>query len=203
MTGAVSGAVIAAAAVTTEAWRTGVLPLLGLVALSRLLEMFASALRLRAHRARGVAPVPEPWWAAMVALHVLVLGGAIATVLVSDTPPPRIVLWIALGALSVATALRGWLYLTLGARWNARVVDPGSIVTHGPYRFIRHPNYLAVILEVAALPLLAGAYWLAVLGTIANALVLSLRIPLEEETLAARHRAYREVLLRRPRFIPR
>jgi len=95
-----------------------------------------------------------------------------------------------------------WVLRALRGNWNVRVVAPRAIVTGGPYAFIRHPNYLAVILEVAALPLIVGAYEVAVAGTLANAAVLALRIPFEEERLS-RVPDYRATMLQRPRLIPR
>jgi methyltransferase len=177
------------------AFQGGALALLGLVALARLVEVAVSAPRAR-HAER------EPWWPAMVATHAGVLAGTAADILLDGTPPPAWLGAAAAVALAAATALRVWVFRTLRGRWNVRVVDPGAIVTSGPYAHIRHPNYAAVILEVAALPLLCGAIEVAVAGTIANAAVLALRIPFEEERLA-RHPAYRAVMLRRPRLVPR
>jgi methyltransferase len=156
-----------------------------------------------ARSARGAARArPERGGPLMVALHGAVLVGGAAHVLLVGAPPPPGVLGGALLALAAATGLRLWTLRTLGGRWNVRVVEPDAIVTGGPYRFIRHPNYLAVVLELAALPLAIGAPWLALAATVANALVLGLRIPFEEEALARRHEAYRRVLMRRPRFVP-
>jgi methyltransferase len=175
------------------------LSLLGIVALARLVEVAVSAPRAR-HAER------EPWWPAMVATHAGVLAGTAADVILDGAPPPAWLGAAAAVALAAATALRVWVFRTLRGRWNVRVVDPGhgpgAIVTGGPYAHIRHPNYVAVILEVAALPLLCGAAEVAVAGTIANAAVLALRIPFEEERLA-RHPEYRAVMLRRPRLVPR
>lgn len=186
------------------AWQVASLQLVLVFALARLLELGASAVRLRlARRERGARPAREPWWPAIVGTHVFVLGGTALSVWLRPDPPPYAVAVVALGALVVATALRFWIFFTLRDRWNVRVVDPGVIETGGPYRFIRHPNYLAVILEVAALPLAVGAWHVALWGSIANAIVLALRIPFEERELVARHPAYREIMMARPRFLPR
>jgi methyltransferase len=137
-----------------------------------------------------------------VVLHVFVLVGSVVGVLVRPDMPPTPILWPALAALALATLLRGWILLTLRDGWNVRVLDPARIVVSGPYRFMRHPNYLAVILEVAALPLVAGAYEVAILASLGNAWLLSRRIPLEEHFLEARHPRYRDVMMRRRRFLP-
>ncbi len=184
-------------------WQISVLQLLGFFTAARLIEVGTSAMRTReARMTRGAEVVAERWWPLMVALHAFVLVGSFAGALARGSePPPRLLLWPALVLLAVATAIRAWLLFTLRADWNVRVIDPGRIVTHGPYRFIRHPNYLAVILEVAALPVVAGAYEVAVMATLVNAWLLSRRIPLEEAHLQ-RHPRYRDVMMRRHRFLP-
>jgi len=169
--------------------------LLGVVALARLGEVVFSAPRARdAER--------EIWWPAMVATHFGVIAGSFADVVLDGTPPPEWLIILAAAVLAAATALRVWVLRALRGNWNVRVVAPRAIVTGGPYAFIRHPNYLAVILEVAALPLIVGAYEVAVAGTLANAAVLALRIPFEEERLS-RVPDYRATMLQRPRLIPR
>jgi len=184
-------------------WQIATLQLLGFFTGARLIEMGTSAMRARAARAtRGAQVFSEPWWPLFIVLHGFVLAGSFAGALWrGDAPPPRPLLWPALAALVVATAIRAWLLFTLRDDWNVRVLQPGRIVTTGPYRFIRHPNYLAVILEVAALPVVASAYEVAVIATLVNAWLLSRRIPLEEDVLA-RNRVYRDVMMRRHRFLP-
>jgi methyltransferase len=146
-------------------------------------------------------------------------------------PLARALRVVGLGGLATATALRIWTLRTLGDSWSTRVTRFVScaheehgptgraadateiarsarscggrrVVTDGPYRFIRHPNYLAVILELASLPLAGGAVVTALLATALNALVLSRRIPLEERELAA-DATWRAAMLPRPRLLPR
>ena len=83
-------------------------------------------------------------------------------------------------------ALRWWCIATLGHRWNTRVVVvPGlSRITHGPYRWLRHPNYVAVVLEGAALPLVHTAWATALTFTVLNAALLRVRLRVEEQALA-------------------
>lgn len=109
--------------------------------------------------------------------------------------------WLAL--LFAVQPLRFWSLLTLGERWNTRGAVPDELVveTGGPYRYVRHPNYLVVMVELAALPLAFGRVALAVLVSTVNALLLAVRIQ-EEERLLARSPEWRAHFGRRRRFIP-
>lgn len=112
-------------------------------------------------------------------------------------------LWpIWLGLLAAAQVLRLWTILALGRRWNTRiiVVPKMELVTRGPYRFIRHPNYVAIIVELIAVPALCGAYRTAVIFSLANAWILARRIPQEELAL---RRWSGAALPPVPRFLPR
>jgi len=112
-------------------------------------------------------------------------------------------LWpIWLGLLAGAQIVRFWAILALGRHWNTKtiVLPQMKLVTRGPYRFIRHPNYLAIITEFVAIPVLCGAYRTAVVFSLANAWILARRIPQEERAL----RQYSgDTLPPVPRFFPR
>lgn len=99
--------------------------------------------------------------------------------------------------------LRVWTILSLGRFWNAKIliVPNRPVVKKGPYRWIRHPNYAVVALEIALLPLLFQAHMTALLFSLLNALMLSVRISTEERALAALT-DYREAFWLRPRFVP-
>lgn len=101
-------------------------------------------------------------------------------------------------------ALRYAAIRTLGERWTVRVMTlPGmKPVNEGVYRLIRHPNYLGVILEIGAVPLLHGAYVTALTFSIANALLLAWRIQTEEAALKEQNN-YEQVFAERPRFLPK
>ena len=110
--------------------------------------------------------------------------------------------FVALALALVAQALRYWAITTLGPRWNTRVIvlPEAEPVTGGPYRFIRHPNYVAVVLELAVLPLVHGAWLTALVFTVGNALLLRVRIRVEEEALGAH---YAKSFSNTPRMLPR
>lgn len=178
----------------------------GIVAVARLVELVVSRRHERALYARGGATVRERVFPAMVAVHAGALLGAVVEGALRPTPPLAVTV-LAGAALGAATMLRIWTLATLGPSWSVHVTchpDPRTrmIATGGPYRFIRHPNYLAVIVELAALPLFGGAYLTAITATVANALVLMARIPREEEELR-RNAVWREVIAPRGRLVPR
>ena len=137
----------------------------------------------------------------MVAAHVGLCTLPLVEVAARRRPPRARLPWV--GLLAAATALRWWSIRTLGARWNVRAVVPADLrpARSGPYRLIRHPNYLAVALEFAALPLAGGAVWSALGLSLLNAVVLADRIRAEERLLAAVP-GYEDEFRGRARLIP-
>jgi methyltransferase len=171
----------------------------------RLWEMRVSRRHEAALRARGAvehAPEQMPW---MIAVHASWLAFSLLEVWLLQRP---FVLALALPALllfGAGQALRLSAMHTLGERWTVRVITPTSgepAVARGIYRYLRHPNYLGVILEIAALPLIHGAYLSALLGSLCNALLLRARIRAEEGALS-RTSSYASQFQGRPRFVPR
>jgi methyltransferase len=142
----------------------------------------------------------------MIALHALWYVAMAVEVGIFPTAIPRGVQFFAVGVFLAAQIVRFWALRALGTFWNISVVttDQNSpqFVSHGPYRYIRHPNYLVVILEIATLPLVGGAVWTSLIFSLLNVLVLARRIPLEESHLF-RVSGYRDVMEAKGRFIPR
>jgi len=128
-----------------------------------------------------------PW---MVAFHVALLASCVVEPLATSRPFDGGRFGVGAGAVAAAQALRWWTIVTLGRRWNTRViVIPGlPLVRSGPFRVLRHPNYLAVAIEVAALPVAMGAWFTAVVGTVLNGVLMAVRIPAEEVALGIRTR---------------
>jgi methyltransferase len=124
----------------------------------------------------------------MVGLHVLLLAGAAIEPILFDRPFAAARFAAGCAALVAAAALRLWTIATLGRRWTTRVIVlPGwPLLTGGPFRFMRHPNYVAVVLEVAALPIAVGAWFTAAAAGLMNLLLLAVRIRCEEEALGIR-----------------
>ncbi|MCA8925940.1 MAG: hypothetical protein KDD82_29300 [Planctomycetes bacterium] len=175
--------------------------LLGAVGILRLVEVVVSKRHARGRDARVVA---EPaLFPLMVALHVgLIAAPALEVGVLARPFLPPLAACAGLTLLA-ATALRVWTLRTIGRAWNVRVVvpDEAQVVSSGPYAWIRHPNYLVVILEVAALPLLHTA-WVSALGlSLLNGVVLWRRIHTEERALG-QLAGWREAMAQRARLIP-
>lgn len=131
----------------------------------------------------------------IVALHTSVITG---TALFGGKPRRW---WLLL--LLAVQPIRLWVLAVLGARWNTRAAVPQSmsVVTGGPYRFVRHPNYAVVGVELAALPLAFGLLVLALGASVANAVLLGPRIR-EEEAALRRVPGWNDHFDVKKRFIP-
>lgn len=129
--------------------------------------------------AAGAHEVGVRHYPVMVAMHAAWLATLWFTV---GGRPIDIPLLVVFGVLQL---LRVWVLATLGPRWTTRIiVTPGApLVTGGPFRFLRHPNYTVVTLELAVLPLVFGLVWVAVLFTLLNAAMLTVRIGAENRAL--------------------
>ncbi|SDQ65775.1 isoprenylcysteine carboxyl methyltransferase family protein [Quadrisphaera sp. DSM 44207] len=166
--------------------------LLALVAAQRLLEVHLTRRNLRWARARGGVEAGRGHFPAMAALHTAFLLACLAEVLLLDRPFLPALGWSMVAVLVLTQAVRVWCIRTLGPRWSARVVVvPGlPLVQGGPYRWLRHPNYVVVAVELLALPLVHTAWLTAVVFSAADAvLLLRYRIPAEEAALRAAARA--------------
>jgi methyltransferase len=110
-----------------------------------------------------------------------------------------------MGAVFIlSNALRYWVIHLLAGLWNVQIMDSGriGIVTSGPYRWVRHPNYVGVVLEVFSLPMIHTAWITAVVGTLGYFEILRRRITFEDRVLMA-NPAYREAMGDKPKFFPR
>jgi methyltransferase len=161
--------------------------LVGATALERLAELVVSARNARWSFARGGVESSRGHFPAMVALHTGLLVACVAEAVLADRPFLPWLGWPMLVLALASQGLRWWCIATLGPRWNTRViVVPGlPLVTGGPYRWLRHPNYVAVVVEGIALPLVHTCWVTAVAFTVLNAvLLLRFRVPAEERALA-------------------
>ncbi|MFJ6722850.1 isoprenylcysteine carboxyl methyltransferase family protein [Streptomyces sp. NPDC091259] len=165
---------------------TSYLLLLALVAGERLAELAVARRNTAWSLARGAREYGRGHYPAMVALHTALLVGCAVEPWAAGRPFLPLLGWPALALVVAAQGLRWWCVATLGPRWNTRVlVVPGlAPVAAGPYRRLRHPNYLAVVVEGLALPLVHCA-WLTAAGfCVLNALLLRVRVRCEDAALA-------------------
>ncbi|WLQ32201.1 isoprenylcysteine carboxylmethyltransferase family protein [Streptomyces castrisilvae] len=157
------------------------------VAGERVAELALAVRHTRWARARGGVESGRGHYPAMVALHTALLAGCLVEAGTAGRPFVPLLGWAMVAVVLAAQALRWWCVRTLGPRWNTRVVVvPGlPLVTGGPYRLLRHPNYVAVAAEGVALPLVHGAWVTAVVFTVLNALLMAVRVRCEETALAS------------------
>jgi methyltransferase len=177
------------------------LVVLGVMALARIIELVVARRLTQGAAARGERPQREPIFVLMVVLHTLPFVLAPLEVVLFKTPFRPALFAVATAALGVLLVLRVWTLSTLGAMWNVRIVKPATVVTSGPYRFIRHPNYAIVIAELFVMPLVHGAWMTCLALSLLNAFVLWRRIPAEERVLFTLP-GYGEAMGKKARFIP-
>lgn len=177
--------------------------LLVLVGIERLGEVAVSRRHQRKMKAQGAQKIVEPHFPWLVAFHTVILVAAGAEVLFLHRPliPALAIAMMVLFILS--NAIRYWVIFLLGGLWNIQIMDSArlGIVTSGPYRWVRHPNYVGVVLEVFSLPMIHTAWITAVFGTLVYFEILRRRITIEDRVLLA-DPAYRQAMGGKPRFIP-
>jgi len=160
--------------------------LIAVVACERLAELVIARRNLAWSLERGGVEVGAGHYPVMVVLHTAFLVGCLAEVILLDRPFIPALGWSMFAIVVAAQALRWWCITTLGPRWNTRVVViPGAPrVDGGPYRLFPHPNYVAVVAEGIALPLVHTAWITALVFTVLNAALLTRRITTENAALA-------------------
>lgn len=159
--------------------------LVALVAGVRLLELAISRRNVARLRARGGHEVGRGHYPVMVLLHAGILISCVAEVWLLDRPFLPALGWPMIALVAATMVLRWWVIFTLGDRWTTTVwVVPGEPpVTGGPFRWLRHPNYLAVAVELFALPLVHTAWCTSLLFGGADLVLLAHRIRVEEGAL--------------------
>ncbi len=159
--------------------------LIGAVAAERVAELVVSQRNLSWSRSQGGREFGARHYPAMVVLHTGLLAGCLVEVGVKRRRFVGRLGWPMLGVVLAAQGLRWWCIGTLGRQWNTRVVVvPGAErVTGGPYRVVPHPNYVAVVAEGVALPLVNSAWITALVFSALNAVLLRERIRVENRAL--------------------
>lgn len=157
---------------------------ISIVMIQRLIELIVASKNEKWMRSQGAFEVGADHYPVMVLMHTGFFVTLLLEVTVLDRPLSPI--WLVLLTIFlIAQVMRIWCLISLGKYWNTKIlVLPGAdVVKKGPYRWIRHPNYLIVTVELLTLPLLFGAYFTAILFTVLNLWMLSVRIPAEENAL--------------------
>jgi methyltransferase len=157
--------------------------IVSLVALQRLGELLYAARNTRRLIRRGAVEYGSNHYPLFVALH----AGWLIAILVA-VPGTTPIDWLLLALFIMLQAVRLWVVTTLGAFWTTRIISlPGApLIRGGPYRFLRHPNYLLVIGEIALLPLVFGAWRIAIVFSALNLALLAWRRRVEDDALAPR-----------------
>lgn len=159
--------------------------LLAFVGLERIAELVVSIRNASWSRARGGIETGRGHYPFMVLLHAGLLAGALTEAWIRRPMVTPLLAWTMLSMVAGSQMLRWWCIATLGRRWNTRViVVPGlAPVRTGPYRFLAHPNYAAVVIEGIALPLVHACWITALVFTVVNAGLLRVRIRTENAAL--------------------
>jgi len=157
-----------------------------LVAAQRMAELAYAAHNTRALLVRGGVETGRGHYPLFPVLHAAWLVALLLFV-----PAHAAIAWGWLAVFLVLQALRLWVIVSLGAYWTTRVITlPGApLIRHGPYRFLRHPNYVVVAGEIAVLPLALGAWPIALIFSLFNLALVAWRIRVEEQALAPRRQA--------------
>jgi methyltransferase len=155
------------------------------VGIERVVELVVSTRNAQWSFAQGAKEFGRSHYPVMVAIHTALLVGCVVEPWALHRP---FIPWLGWPMLVVATlsqGLRWWCITTLGRRWNTRVIvlPQAPLVREGPYRWLHHPNYVAVVAEGFALPLVHTAWLTAVIFTLANAMLLRVRLQVENSAL--------------------
>jgi methyltransferase len=163
--------------------RLAIYILLALVAVQRLAEVAYAERNTRALIARGAREAGRGHYPLIVLLHAAWLVAILMML-----PEVRVIFWLPLVLFLLLQAARVWVIATLGPYWTTRIItlDEAPLVRRGPYRFVRHPNYLIVAGEILLLPLALGEWQVAAVFTLLNGAMLAWRIRAEDAALTAR-----------------
>jgi len=159
-----------------------------LIAAERLVEMVVSRRNAKWSIARGGREFGRGHYPVMVVLHTALLVGCVVETWALHRPFIPWLGWPMLAIAALSQVLRWWCIATLGRRWNTRVIvmPEAPLVQRGPYRWLHHPNYVAVVAEGFALPLVHTAWLTAATFTVANAILLSVSIRVDNSALGYR-----------------
>ncbi|MGG1573774.1 isoprenylcysteine carboxyl methyltransferase family protein [Fictibacillus sp. NRS-1165] len=175
---------------------------LGMLILQRLGELFIARRNEKLMLSKGAVEAGQRHYKWMVMIHASFFVSLFLEVTLFHKEPAAW-WWIPFSVFLLAQLARVWCLTTLGMYWNTKIIIlPGAqVVARGPYKYIRHPNYCIVTLEIITIPLVFQAYFTGFLFLAFNALILSVRIPAEERALKEAT-DYSQRFGRKQRFIP-
>ncbi|OJZ68927.1 hypothetical protein BRW65_24615 [Mycobacterium paraffinicum] len=155
------------------------------VGVERIVELVVSQRNARWSFAQGAKEFGQEHYPVMVVLHTALLVGCVLEPWALHRPFIGWLGWPMLAVVALSQGLRWWCIATLGPRWNTRVIvlPQAPLVREGPYRWLHHPNYVAVVAEGLALPLVHTAWLTAAIFTLANAALLKVRLQVENSAL--------------------
>ncbi|WP_318183696.1 isoprenylcysteine carboxyl methyltransferase family protein [Metabacillus idriensis] len=174
-----------------------------IIILQRLTELFIAKRNEAYMKTMGGEEYGQKHYPIIVAVHILFLFSLMIEVIVFNKEVSP--LWLViLPIIAITQIIRYWAVFSLGSNWNTKIIIVPNleVVSKGPYKFMRHPNYLVVAVEILFLPVLFQAYATAILFTVLNAAIMAIRIPAEEKALL-QHTDYEELFMTKRRFLPR
>ncbi|WP_346244060.1 isoprenylcysteine carboxyl methyltransferase family protein [Shouchella clausii] len=158
--------------------------MIALIIIQRLVEVRVARRNERWLKAQGGVEAGTAHYPWMVTLHCGFFISLLIEVTLSNI---AFSCWsaIPLAIVVIAQIIRIWALSSLGKYWNTKIIvlPEAPVIEKGPYRFLRHPNYMVVVAEIAFVPLLFQAYWTAIVFSLLNAAMLTIRIPTEEAAL--------------------
>jgi methyltransferase len=159
--------------------------ILGAVALQRIAEMIQADRNTKRLLARGAIEIASYQHPFFILFHASWLLSMV--VFLPASAPPN---WWLIASYALIECARVWTITSLGPYWTTRIITVPNepLVRRGPYRFVSHPNYVVVACEIALLPLAFGAWAIAIIATLVNALLLTWRIRAENQALSERRR---------------
>ena len=172
------------------------------LAAERGVELFIAQRNAARAFAAGAIEAGHGHYPAMVVFHTGFLVACVVERAMRGHGAPPAIAAVAVIAELIAQFLRYWVIFTLGPRWNTRiiVIPDAAPVTSGPFRFLRHPNYVAVAIEMVAVPMIGGAWLTAIAFSLGNGILMMFRIPAEERAMG---KSYAGAFSTLPRFFPR
>jgi len=158
--------------------------LLGLIILQRITELLIAKRNEKLLRDRGAVEYDRKGYKVIVVMHILFFISIIAERNLRHTEINEF-WYVYLTLFAIAQFVRYWAILSLGTRWNTKilVLPDSKLIAGGAYKYFKHPNYIAVITEIAVIPLIFSCYLTAIFFAVLNAILLNRRINIEERAL--------------------